>query len=315
VVTYAPLEVSPVAAFGTVNFAGQNAEHERITRAALSCAAAPSITVCFEPRSMDQLAGHAGTVGAVGAPDIDSFNDPASHCDDADFLNVPGYPQTRTAATAQLRACVARLRTRFHEGVTGASPLLKSDGSIDGSQVDLTNDCTFVGGFPGRAKCNAIEGLGRALHGAQDFYSHSNWTDQAEPGPLGIANPPGLGLLAPTPILDLRGTSASAVPLNLSTGFFKGVFSDRCPGVDGRVTHACLNKDDGIIDPVTGATSGPSTRRGMGPSSTGTNFQKAVTGAIVETRRQWQDFRNALIATYGPLKAGRMIRALTHDVP
>jgi hypothetical protein len=40
-------------------------------------------------------------------------------------------------------------------------------------------DCRFPG--DNRAKCQAIEGFGRALHGAQDFYSHSNWTDVADP--------------------------------------------------------------------------------------------------------------------------------------
>src|SRR5438034_5002983 len=78
-------------AFGTINGLGQRAEHERITRAALACPPGVKSTGdCFEPKSMDQLAGHAGTFGAVGAPDLDEFSTPAAHCDDADFLNVPG---------------------------------------------------------------------------------------------------------------------------------------------------------------------------------------------------------------------------------
>ncbi|MFD0634578.1 hypothetical protein ACFQ9X_26585 [Catenulispora yoronensis] len=73
---------------------------------------------CFEPRSMDQLAGHSGTFGAVGSPDLDEFNDPTAHCDNADYLNVAGYPQSRATATANLMACVNHLRQRFGQGWT-----------------------------------------------------------------------------------------------------------------------------------------------------------------------------------------------------
>jgi len=47
----------------------------------------------------------------------------------------------------------------------------------------------------------------------------------------------------------------------------------------------------------------------------GDNFAKAVTGAIVETRRQWQDYRTALTERYGQKDAQVMICALTHDNP
>ena len=47
------------AGFGTIDSGGQHREHERITRAALSCAGdAPSDVECFEPASIDYLAGH-----------------------------------------------------------------------------------------------------------------------------------------------------------------------------------------------------------------------------------------------------------------
>src|SRR3954463_6990530 len=97
-------------AFGTINGLGQRSEHERITRAALACPpGVKSDGSCFEPRSLDQVAGHTGTLGAVGAPDVNEFFTPTAHCDDADFLDVAGYPQSRAAATAQLLACVAHL--------------------------------------------------------------------------------------------------------------------------------------------------------------------------------------------------------------
>ena len=45
------------------------------------------------------------------------------------------------------------------------------------------------------------------------------------------------------------------------------------------------------------------------------NFAKAVSGAIAETRRQWQDFQAELTARYGKQKGELMICALTHDDP
>ena len=133
-----------------------------------------------------------------------------------------------------------------------------------------------------RAKCAALEGLGRVLHGAKDFYAHSNWADEADPTrPVGDANPPGLNLPGPSPVLDLRAGSPPRMPSDLTTGCF--VVKDEVPGVAAcasRVTHAALNKDRGLIDPATGRATGPTTPRGM----VGDNFDKAVSGAVVETR-------------------------------
>src|SRR4051794_4501840 len=74
-------------AFGTIDSGGQHREHERLTRAALAGAGdAGSPEDCFEPASIDFLAGHDREFGGVGAPDSDEIFDPAAHCDNADFL-------------------------------------------------------------------------------------------------------------------------------------------------------------------------------------------------------------------------------------
>ncbi|WP_246278861.1 CinY protein [Phytohabitans rumicis] len=260
---------------------------------------------------MDQLAGHGKGFGAVGAPDLTEISNPAAHCDDADFL-VGRYPQTRAEASAKLLDCVNHLRRRFREAIDSAKDLLDDEGQIIGAEVNLGTDCALAN-TEQRAKCESLEGFGRALHGAQDFYSHSNWADVADPSrPIGADNPPGLNLPAPSPVLDLRGSGAPTVPRDLTTGCF--VIRDSVPGVgacERRVTHAALNKDNGLVDQSTGATTSPTTPRGEVAS----NFAKAVAGAMVETRHQWQDFRAALETSYGAQKGSLMACALTRDDP
>jgi hypothetical protein len=307
------LVAGPAAAFGTIDTGGQNREHERITRAAVACPAGTgSGGECFEPRTADHLAGRAKRFGAIGDADLTEVFVPAAHCDNADFL-AGGYPRMREEATGSLIACVNHLRGRFREAVDNAGDLLDDEGRIDPTEVDLDSACDLAQRDEQRAKCTSLEHFGRALHGVQDFYSHSNWSDTADPDrPIGVDNPPGLNLPAPSPILDLRGSGTPTVPADLTTGCF--VLRDTVPGVEecaGRVTHAALNKDLGLIDPNTGSATGPTTPRGM----VGSNFAKAVAGAIAETRRQWQDLRAALADRYGAAKASLMVCALTHDDP
>jgi hypothetical protein len=261
---------------------------------------------------VDQLAGHGTGFGAVGAPDLTEVSNPAAHCDNADFL-AGGYPQTREEATARLLDCVQHLRRRFREAVDSAEGLLDEKSQISDSAVDLATDCTLDANDEHRAKCETLEAFGRALHGAQDFYSHSNWTDAADPArPIEAENPPGLNLSAPAPVLDLRGNSTPPVPGNLTTGCF--VLRDSVPGVgacERRVTHAALNKDTGLVDPTTGTGSDPTTSRGR----VGSDFARAVAGAIVETRHQWHEFQVALVSQFGSRRASLMACALTHDDP
>jgi hypothetical protein len=300
------------AAFGTIDSGGQHREHERITRAALSCASETSPQHdCFEPASIDFLAGHDREFGAVGAPDSDEIFDPPAHCDNADFLGTD-YPRTREQATAGLLNCVDHVRMRFREGVDGAGGLLDGDGQVLEGEVDFASECRVFEATERRAKCAALEAFGRVLHGVQDFYAHSNWTDTADPArPIAEDNPPGLNLPAPSPIFDLRDQTPD-VPPELATGCF--VLQDEAPGVGecaGRVTHAALNKDNGLVDPHTGAATDPTTPRGRVEG----NFARAVAGAIEETLRQWRDLRAELTDRYGEDEAALMTCALTHDDP
>jgi len=332
-----------VAAFGTVNepiILGQHNEHEMVTRLAFQCPGPKSDGICFEPRSLDQLAGYhmdfmgipiigGGFNGAVGSPDtLDPIPEgPEAHCDDADFIDIPGYPQNRSAATAALQRCIDHLRARFHQAWVSAEQLLTIEGAVRSDMVDLSStfgNCLFA--FPslqnhqsGRAKCNVIEGFGRALHGVQDFYAHSNWVDKADPSqPISDINPPGLGRTDRAPfVVDLGATGPippDQIPHNLSTGCF--VLSDKTPGEGdcaGRVTHHTLTKDHGIIHlNGTFGASGPDTPR---TEAIDDNFQLAVKAAVEASRDLWENFRAELRKQYGPVRGDMMICSLVRDDP
>ncbi|KAF1979347.1 hypothetical protein BU23DRAFT_549352 [Bimuria novae-zelandiae CBS 107.79] len=345
--------IDPAISFGTINepeVVGQHCEHERITRAAFACQ--PDVTIsdgrCFEELSLHQLAGRSGpdghvgwgTNGAVGAPDLlDPVPEgPEAHCDNADFLDTEAhgieaaYPRTRQEATAQLQVCTNHLRLRFLEGVDAADKLVDQHARIIAPEVDISgSDCRFS--FPdlqmhwfSRGKCSAIEGFGRALHGIQDFYAHSNWADDAQP-PYSLSNPPGLKLDKSPLFLDLRAENniTDQVPHDLSTGCFGGIMTDGPEGkaghplepgsldCTGRVTHHTLNKDNGVIDYITGETSeaGPNTPRSDIPG----NFERAVSAAIRDSRRQWRYFREQIRRTYGKERGNIIICALIRDNP
>ncbi|KAK1760085.1 Opticin [Echria macrotheca] len=334
-----------VATFGTVNepnLLGQHNEHEMVTRLAFQCPQGQkSDGVCFEPGSLDQLAGYhmdvygipiigGGFNGAVGAPDtMDPVPEGAeAHCDDADFIDIPGYPRTRDEATAALQTCVDHLRGRFRQAWGSARRLLDEDGRIRKDMVSLSNmfggDCIYA--FPslqvnlqGRAKCDVIEGLGRALHGVQDFYAHSNWVDKHDPSqPISDINPPGLARTDRAPFIENLGATgpipADQIPHNLSTGCF--VLPDRTPGEGdcaNRATHHTLTKDHGVIylDGSFG-TVGPDTPRAeLVPE----NFGLAVRAAVEASRVVWENFRAELRKQYGQSQGDLLICSLVRDDP
>lgn len=347
---------APAAAlsFGTVSFLGQDREHERMTRAALACPAGqPSDSSCFEPRSMAMLAGEAGLFGAVGAPDFPPPAEAAAHCDEADYIDpardprAKKYAQTREQANKRLIACHDYLRSQFAAGVAAAGAIVNDQGVIVPEQVDLVVNCrvhdrqipsslravlpndflrfldgvlAIEGGVETRAKCLAILGFGKALHGVEDFYSHTNWVDaKVARKKIRIENPPGLQRSGLPPLLNLRAIGSGKIPFELISGCFSlneklSLLPDGCKG---RAKHIHLQKDEGTIDSTSGAATNPKTPRGQVKHPVaGTNFAAAVGGAIRDVRtRQWPDFRDELAIKYGPRKANLIVCALTHDDP
>ena len=307
------LSVGAAWSFGTIKGLGQNLEHERITRQAFACKGAVSAD-CFEKKTLDSLAGAPGDFGAVGAPDRGSlvFHAPA-HCDGGDYFGVPSYPQAKADARAKIEACRAWMASHMDQAVAAAGALLDGKGRIKDSEIPTIVACRYVGG-KGRAKCNVLEHFGIVLHAAQDFYSHTNWTDKADgdaaSSPL---NPPGLNKRGRSPYIDLR--KAEPFPAGLISGCFetKSAISEEANCNYGkaelpRVKHLALNKDKGTIEPTIGAGTTP---RG----SINDNFRRAVEAAIDDTRDKWATLKERLTATYGAERAATMVCALTRDKP
>ena len=344
-------------AFGTINGLGQHAEHEKITKV-LSCGADDSVQSCFQSGSMAMLAGSDGTIGGVGLPDrvTEIEGHPDNHCDDADYL--PGAPYQRTEAERAVRAiddCVTLFGRHMDEAVDAAGGLADG-GKINFKQADATEPCPWdlsrsVGieiGTPS-AKCKVVDGFGRALHAAEDFWSHTNWGDQANPAQpttvpgtgddddapvYNILNPPGLEHTDLVPFLrypvprdqlpTMEEELAGKAPISgcddsideVKNKGIKWLDKIRDTGIKidscpERVKHSTLNKDKGLIDWRTGKTSDPETSRGQ----VGDNFQRAVTGARKQVRAIWGDFVDAVNSHYGDSRGGLILQALTTDTP
>lgn len=334
--------------FGTIARFGWNAEHEKITVAAFGCAStfdpATKPNPCFQASSVENLAGRPGEFGAVGA--ADNFVTHMSggpdwwHCDKADFMLQPGYPQSRAEATRKLNQCRTWAQALLGDGLkTGndvdpkcrgrqstltyrcegiteiARRMLNSKGAIDirqpGNPQHITG-CTF-NGRSGRIKCLILQQLGYALHVIQDFYSHSNWTDRTDPGlPYSLTNPPGIGGEGTPAYWDLTVKDPPPIPNEaLSTG----CYPDKECQKQGRVTHATLNKDKGIIHGFTGETSQPGTPRGKITVDGRTNFDRAARAAIHASRDIWKNLQVLLAREYGEPTMRMMICAIATDTP
>ncbi len=296
--------LAPIAAqsFGTINTLGQAAEHEKITRLALGPKG-------FQPKSLDEIAGKNKTWGAVGAPDNPArglVTVSKAHCDNGDHMDIPGYPNSQAKAQATLTTCQTWISENLNAAVRAADVLVDANGKIRDKEIPTFFSCTYLG-QPGRGKCNVLEALGLAMHAGQDFYSHTNWTDQPPTVPVTIENPPGLGNIAPAPWLNPR--KGTAFPPGLISGCF--VFKPESAFCPDRVRHAVLNKDEGPIDVATGAIGQGTTPRARGND----NFRRAVDAAIKDTQDKWTYFQERVVQQYGALRGNRMICAITNDDP
>lgn len=302
------LAPQPSHAFGTINVLGQNAEHERITRAALR-------PFALGKRTLSEIAGRRGTFGAVGAPDHPLrglLSTPKAHCDGGDALAVRGYPQSAAAALERLAKCRQWIFRHLDRAVRYAGALVNRRGRIDTSQVPRFVPCVY-NGKRGRAKCNVLDALGVAFHAAQDFYSHTNWTDRAARRPIGPLNPPGLGKAGRAPWLDPRRRRTKA-PAGLISGCFQGIPERRYCTYGGgklRVRHAALNKDKGLIDVRRGHGRAPKTDRGK----VRRNFDRAVRAAVADTRDKWRYFEARVRRVYGKRRGRIILCVMKRDRP
>ena len=295
------LVASTAQGFGTTT--SQGSEHERITRHALACdyGAVPN---CWQAETVAEFAGSRGDFGAIGIPDRgDLIMQSKAHCDNGDHLDLPGYPRSRDEARQALENCRTWMRAKLDEAVIDAGGLVDANGRLRPGQ--LGHHCVFLGRFKGAAKCNVLEDFGVMMHASQDFYSHTNFTDVAAPGPIAPDNPPGLNHRGPAAWISL-GDAPSDFPVGLMSGCFAGV--PEALFCRGHVRHANLNKDEGRIDPTIGA---PETPRGQ----LGLNFQHAIEAAIADSQDKWRLLQQRLAQAYGPVRAKAMICAISHDDP
>lgn len=318
------------SAFGTTE--PQGAGHYQVTTAALACPSnpAPSDNSCFRPRSLRELAGDgkakllggylpivtSGYLGAVGKPDIRQWDNEQQHCDDIDYLPpdiAPSYPQSLTLARLRLGSCLYYLADQFSRGVVAAGTMADGKPLLDLGQASIpTEGCDFNSAQSSTvAKCAAIEHLGAALHGTEDFYSHTNWVDQAT-GPYTLINPPGLGENGTSALTSLDGTPNLIALDDMSDRFTGGCFSveEKADAFDyldplnqcfQRVTHYYLTKDD--LNTVRSQSNG------------GVNYYRAFQSAVEDTKNQWADFEGALDSRYGTQLGGFLACLITHDTP
>jgi hypothetical protein len=291
-----------VAAFGTIELLGQSAEHEKITEQALK-------PFKIDPWTLSEIKGRKRVFGAVGVPDKPSRGllfEAAAHCDNGDTLDFSGYPQDRETAAKILSSCRQWMMDHLRVAVEAGGQLVNAAGAINSPQKFEKTACAFNGKLE-TTKCNVLAALGLVFHAAQDFYSHTNWTDIARGGKPSVSNPPGLGNDKRAPWLDPRLTMP--MPSGLISGCFVGIpeilFCKR------RVRHAVLNKDTGAIERATGAIGEGTTDRAKGNN----NFARAVRAAIEDTRDKWAYFEEQIVVKHGESRGRIIICVVRRDDP
>ncbi|MFF4927207.1 hypothetical protein ACFY4B_42180 [Kitasatospora sp. NPDC001261] len=303
-----PAVTVPAHAFGP-------GTHTKITESALGG---------FQKKSLEAMA--AGDLGddewgAIRGSDKGDYYPKQTryHCDDADYLKVSGYPRSRQQATDELLACIQTSVEEFHKAVVAAGELVDSKGHINTKEVGLDHRCKY-NDSPGRAKCTVFEHLGRAWHAIEDFYSHSNWTDQKVPEKdISVTNPPGLQKTTPAPFFTLRAYS------NQSTATWEaearkeiGKVPDVATGcAGGEYEHGSkdLNNCNRRINHYDDADGKGGLSKEGSRAKIDHNGDNAEKVATEDIKRQWQDFQDELLARYSNGHGKKMICTLTHDAP
>lgn len=283
-------------AYGTIGILGQHNEHQKITRLALADEG-------FGPITMDRLAGTKWKFGAVGAADVPWHGlvyVQSAHCDNGDYLAVPGYKDRKQLATDALSACRANIKAHLKLAIHYAGSIKTT------TPEDLK--CNFNPKADTSGKCRVLLELGLALHTVQDFYAHSNWVDPVRTSEGTIADPPGLGNIGISTWLSPEDTSA--VPDGLISGCWQGVITVlHCKG---RVTHGTLNKDTGEIE-----LSGTPVEIGSGttPRGAGATFRASVIAASDDTRFKWEYFKAQVLKDYGEKRGQEILCLIVNDAP
>ncbi len=353
--TKEPIERAAVAPkFGTIDGFGWREEHMRITMAALSCDTQfetdSKPDPCFATNTLSNLAGARNAWGGVGAADNLSVHFSGGpdwwHCDGADYFNKPSYPRTRGQATKKLDECRNFAQAMLGDGLGAGSSIdpncrsnqnkglltYRCEGVVEVAHKMLPLDeisqpgwagplsgCSFNGAFTrkSRTKCLILQQFGYALHTIQDFYAHSNFTDLIPAGQGGsVTTPPGVGGSAPSPYWDLTKHHAPSWSSGLGEDITTGCYPDSDCVKEGRITHANLNKDKGLIDRIYGSATDPLTTRGQMTVRGVTNFSRAAQGAIRQTREAWKNLQSMIAHRGGNYNdARRIVCAIASDTP
>ncbi len=295
-------------------------------------------------RSLRMLAGGKGYLGGVGAPDglAESLNsDDAAHCDNGDAwfpksawpLGKGVYPRTMSDRNGALGNCLNRMQEYIATAVAQAGLLVDQNNVLDPRQADLSSDCDVsynpkvvdTAAGTQSAKCQALVAFGRALHIAEDFFSHSNWVD-ANPDAVGPGSPPGLAtpVLSTPAVLGFPRTGAQIDAFLASSEVITGAYPTpwSWQNLPTRLYHDYdLNKDEGTgyIDwtkaQIPSGATGKTGRGARGIVDGHDNFQRAVAGATEAAASVWADYHTAILATYGSDRGQRIWRALRGTTP
>ena len=109
---------------------------------------AAGIANCFQPKTTTEISGGAGSFGAVGAPDNPArglITSSAAHCDNGDWMPIPGYVTTPASAQLVLVSCRQWMEQHMALAVTAARAAA-AQWHDRRRQIPTFLGCTFVGG-------------------------------------------------------------------------------------------------------------------------------------------------------------------------